>query len=330
MKKNELLELVNNSKRRLSAPLMGFPGAALTGTSIKENLCNSSVQLKSLLALADEVKPDIIFPMMDLSIESEALGLPVILPENESPSVEEHPVASSADLENLKAFDLESGRIRVFPEVVTSLKKHCDAKICAYVCGPFTLAGLLMGATEILMASYDDGQSVREITSFCEGVIKSSSKALEAAGADAICILDPTAVMLSPATFADFAGDYVKRLVDELNVPVILHICGNTTHLIEPMIDTGVHGLSLDMDVNLAEIMQSVPENVVVMGNIDSKNLMPGGAPKDIVRTTKDLLDATIAFDNYIPSTGCDLPPETPLKNMIAFSETVRQCTLVR
>jgi uroporphyrinogen decarboxylase len=176
------------------------------------------------------------------------------------------------------------------------------------------------------MASYDDGQSVREITSFCEGVIKSYSQALEAAGADAICILDPTAVMLSPATFAEFAGDYVKPLVDELNVPVILHICGNTTHLIEPMIDTGVHGLSLDMDVNLAEIMQSVPENVVVMGNIDSKSLMPVGTPEEVAEATENLMEATTAFANFIPSTGCDLPPETPLENMIAFSETVRQC----
>ena len=327
MKRNELLELVKSSKRRLSAPLMGFPGAALTGTSIKENLCSADLQVKSLLALTGEVEPDIIFPMMDLSIESEALGLPVVLPENESPSVEEHPVASSADLEKLKSFNLESGRIRVFPEVVTSLKEQSDAKICAYVCGPFTLAGLLMGATEILMASYDDGQSVKEISSFCEGIIKTYSKKLEDCGADAICILDPTAVMLSPDTFADFAGDYVKRLVDELNVPVILHICGNTTHLIKAMVDTGVHGLSLDMDVDIAEIMQNVPEDVVVMGNIDSKSLMPGGTPEEIARTTESLLDATTAFGNFIPSTGCDLPPETPLENMIAFSKAIRQYT---
>lgn len=327
MKRNELLELVKSSKRRLSAPLMGFPGAALTGTSIKENLCSADLQVKSLLALTGEVEPDIIFPMMDLSIESEALGLPVVLPEDESPSVEEHPVASSADLEKLKSFNLESGRIQVFPEVVTSLKEQSDAKICAYVCGPFTLAGLLMGATEILMASYDDGQSVKEITSFCEDIIKTYSKKLEKCGADAICILDPTAVMLSPDTFADFAGDYVKRLVDELNVPVILHICGNTTHLLKPMLDTGVHGLSLDMDVNLAEIMQSVPENIVVMGNIDSKSLMPCGTPEEIARTTESLLDATAAFGNFIPSTGCDLPPETPLENMIAFSKAIRQYT---
>jgi uroporphyrinogen decarboxylase len=329
MIRNELLELVKNSNRRLSAPLMGFPGAALTGTSLKENLCNSSVQLESLLALNSAVKADILFPMMDLSIECEALGLQVILPDNESPSVETHPVTNSADLEKFKFFDLESSRIRVFPEVVAGLKKSVDAKVCAYVCGPFTLAGLLMGAMEILMASYDDPQSVREITSYCKSVIKTYARTLEEAGADAICILDPTAVMLSPDTFADFAGNYVKELVDELNVPVILHICGNTTHLTKQMVATGVHGLSLDMDVDIAEILRAVPENVVVMGNIDSKTLMPGGTPEEVAEATKKLLEATAAFDNFIPSTGCDLPPETPLKNIVAFSEAVRKKMMV-
>ena len=127
--------------------------------------------MKSLLALSGEVEPDIIFPMMDLSIESEALGLPVVLPEDESPSVEEHPVASSADLEKLKSFNLESGRIRVFLEITSS------------------------------------------------------------------------------------------------------------------------------------------------------------GTPEEIARTTESLLDATAAFGNFIPSTGCDLPPETPLENMIAFSKAIRQYT---
>ncbi|MDD5598316.1 MAG: uroporphyrinogen decarboxylase family protein [Victivallaceae bacterium] len=327
MNDNELLQLAKNSKRRLSAPLMGFPGAALTGTSLKENLCNPDVQLKSLSALNAEVKADIIMPMMDLSIECETLGLPVVLPDNESPSVEEHPVKNSADLEKLKIFNLKSGRIRVFPEVVTGLKKRSDAKVCAYVCGPFTLAGLLMGATEILMASYDDAQNVRKIISFCEGVVKTYSQTLEACGADAICILDPTAVMLSPDTFAEFAGDYVKRVSSELNVPAILHICGNTTHLVRQMAATGVQGLSLDMDINVAEILKTVPDNVVIIGNIDSKALMPGGTPEEIIKATKNLLEATAAFDNFIPATGCDLPPETPLENIIAFSETVRQWT---
>ncbi|MFA6717355.1 MAG: uroporphyrinogen decarboxylase family protein [Victivallales bacterium] len=327
MNNNTLLQLAKNSKRRLSAPLMGFPGAALTGTSLKENLCNPDIQLKSLLALNAAVKADIVFPMMDLSIESETLGLPVVIPDNESPSVEEHPVANSADLEKLKTFNLESGRIRVFPEVVTGLKKHSGAQVCAYVCGPFTLAGLLMGATEILMASYDSAENVRKIISFCKNAVKTYSQELEAGGADAICILDPTAVMLSPDTFAEFAGDYVKRVISELNIPAILHICGNTTHLVKPMVDTGVQGLSLDMDVNLAEILQTVPESVVIIGNIDSKALMPGGAPEEIIKTTEELLKTTAAFDNFIPATGCDLPPETPIENIIAFSETVRQWT---
>lgn len=320
-----LLQQAKSHRCRLSAPLMGFPGAKLTGTSVKENLCDSIKQLATLLALAAKVEPDIVMPMMDLSIECEAMGLPICFPENESPSVKAHPVHSSLDLQTLKPFQVEQGRVQVFLDTITGLKKHTDAAVCAYVCGPFTLAGLLMGATKILMASYDDSQGVKEIISFCGDFIEKYSKALEVHGADSICILDPTAVMLSPDTFAEFAGNYVEKVVAALNIPSILHICGNTTHLIGKMVDTGVQGLSLDMDVDIAEILKIVPKNVVIMGNIDSKNLMPSGTPRAIESETENLLRLTEDFDNFIPATGCDLPPETPIENIIAFSTTVKQ-----
>ncbi len=320
-----LLQQTKSRGCRLSAPLMGFPGAKLTGTSVKENLCDSTKQLASLLSLAARVEPDIVMPMMDLSIECETLGLPISFPENESPTVETHPIRSSLDLQTLKPFQVEQGRVQVFLDTVAGLKKHTDAAVCAYVCGPFTLAGLLMGATEILMASYDDPQGVKEIISFCGDFVETYSKALEAHGADYICILDPTAVMLSPDTFAEFAGNYVEKVVGGLNIPSILHICGNTTHLIGKMVDTGVQGLSLDMDVDIGEILKIVPESVVIMGNIDSKNLMPSGSPQAIESETENLLRLTKSFDNFIPSTGCDLPPETPIENIVAFSTTVKQ-----
>jgi uroporphyrinogen decarboxylase len=324
MKPNKLLQLVQSKPYRLAAPLMGFPGAALTETSIKDNLCDSRIQLQSLLALAEKVKPDIVMPMMDLSVECEMLGLPVSMPENESPTVEVHPVAVSTDLKELNNFDInKSGRVQVFLETVEELKKQTDAAVCAYVCGPFTLAGLLMGATEILMASYDDAQNVKEIISFCQDIVKQYSIALENHGADSICILDPTAVMLSPSTFSEFAGDYVTQVVAELKIPSILHICGNTSHLIGEMSETGVAGLSLDMDVDIVKMLEAVPKDVVVMGNIDSKNLMPAGKPEEIQKATQAMLNATADFDNFIPSTGCDLPPETPVENITMFSNTV-------
>lgn len=325
MKKDTLLKLVKEQNRRVSAPLMGFPGAALTGTTIKENLCDAAKQLNSLIALAQEVKPDIIMPMMDLSVECEALGLKITFPDNESPSVEEHPIRSSLDLGNLMPFKMDgSGRLKVFLDTVSGLKKNTDAKVCAYVCGPFTLAGLLMGATEILITSYDDPESVKEITSYCTDFIREYSRALEASGADIICILDPTAVMLSPDTFMEFAGDYVAKVIADLNIPSILHICGNTTHLIDQMIETGVEGLSLDMDVDIQEVLERVPEDIVVIGNLDSKTVMPSAKVYNIIEETHRMLRRTAEYKNFVPSTGCDLPPETPIDNIAAFSATVR------
>ena len=325
MKKNSLYKLTYETDKRLAAPLMGFPGAVLTGTTIKENLNNSQTQLKSMLALIEKVKPDIVLPMMDLSVECDLLGLSIDFPENESPSVEEHPVRTPGDLNRLNPFNIStSSRAQTFLDTVKGLKQNTDAAVCAYVCGPFTLAGLLMGATDIFMASYDDPQGVKDIISFCTDICKAYSKAFEDSGADAVCILDPTAVMLSPGTFAEFAGNPVREVDKNLDIPTILHICGNTTNLIDEMAATGVQGLSLDMDIDIKEIMKSVPEDIIVMGNLDSKDLMPNGSPEEIRRTAVKLLDDMKDFKNFIPSTGCDLPPETPVENIMAFSETIQ------
>lgn len=328
MLKRNLFELTSTKTNHLVAPLMGFPGAALTGTTIKENLSDSQKQLKSILALVDAVNPDIVMPMMDLSIECELLGLPIDFPENESPSVEGHPIKTPDDLKKLTPFNISpSNRGQVFLDTVKGLKQNTGAVVCAYVCGPFTLAGLLMGATDIFMASYDNPQGVKDITVFCTDIINTYSKTLEEHGADAICILDPTAVMLSPDTFAEFAGNYVSEVDKNLDIPTILHICGNTTNLIDEMVATGVQGLSLDMDIDIKEIIKNVPEDIIVMGNLDSKNLMPEGSSEEVKQETLKLLDNMKDFNNFIPSTGCDLPPETPIENIIAFSEAIQNFT---
>lgn len=83
------------------APLIGFPGRKLTSTTIKQNLQNDTVQLKTLLAIEEKFHTDIIFYFMDLSVESEALGLKIDFPEDEAPSVIEHPVR---DLETFTQF----------------------------------------------------------------------------------------------------------------------------------------------------------------------------------------------------------------------------------
>lgn len=326
MNKNALLQMILKKDRRLAAPLMGFPSIQLTGTTLRQNLSNAEQHAESLLKLDDKIDADILFPMMNLSIEAGALGLPVNYPDNESPTVLEHPVDEESDLTPYRQIDIFSDEhVQNHLSVVKILSEKSHKPVCAYVAGPYTLAGLLMSAMEISMATLTDPDVVHNVLDLCQNVIIDYSKALIEAGASAICVLDPTAMMLSPDGYSEFAGEPMKKINTELDVPVILHICGNTSHLIEKMCETGVQALSLDYAVHFADITDRVPDDMILMGNIDPANVMLRGSVNEVIEATKNLLDSIPSRPAFLPSNGCDLPPDTPIENIAAFTDTIKK-----
>jgi uroporphyrinogen decarboxylase len=71
---------------RLVAPLMGFPGIRLTGCSIKLAQQNVGEHFGVLRALHETFSPDMLFPLMDLSVEANALGRYTLFPSDDSAS----------------------------------------------------------------------------------------------------------------------------------------------------------------------------------------------------------------------------------------------------
>ena len=95
-----LIDVVRHQKpRRLVAPLMGYPGTQLTNSTLKQNGFNSELHYRSVYKLTEQFAPDVIFPMMDLSVEAGAIGLQIRYPLEESASVEIHPVQHIAELD---------------------------------------------------------------------------------------------------------------------------------------------------------------------------------------------------------------------------------------
>ena len=317
--------MVLSSPRRLTVPLAGYPGVQLTKSTVKQNEFNAELQARSLYKLAEQTRPDAIFTMMDLSIEAGSLGLPVRFPVDESATVEWHPVKQVSDLDQYKVIDpIYDGRIWVFLETIRLLKHKLSMPIGTYVIGPFTLAGLMMGANDIAMATMESPEVVHATVNFCEHVIIEYAKELQRAGADMIAILEPTGVILSPQAYWEFSGRSVETIVRHLDTRTILHICGNTTHLLEKMCDTGAQGLSLDSIVNFPQIIQRMPDDVVLIGNVNPVSTMLQGTRQQVREDVTALLEAMAPYPNFIMSTGCDLPAETPIENILELNETTK------
>jgi uroporphyrinogen decarboxylase len=131
--------------------------------------------------------------------------------------------------------------------------------------------------------------------------------------------------MLSPKAFNTFAGEPVANIVRQLDVPTVLHICGDSRHLIPSMCATGVGGLSLDSRVDLPAIAATISPDVVLIGNVDPVNVMGGTDPQRVAEAVRDLRAQMEPYPNFVLSTGCDLPLETPLTNIAVFMEEGRR-----
>lgn len=153
---------------------------------------------------------------------------------------------------------------------------------------------------------------------YCTETCRRYLLALKAAGAEIVLIGEPTASILSPASYEEFSGRYTAELIESLNCPVILHICGDASHLLEPMCDTGAQGLGLDSAVDL-------PEDVVLIGNLDAVSVLLEGTPEYVREKTGELLESMRPYRNYVVSSGCDLSYATPTENIVAMLETVRE-----
>jgi uroporphyrinogen decarboxylase len=322
----KLCEIVQASATPVVAPLLGYPGARLTGTTLRQNLTDAAVHADTVARLWQEYRQDVVFPMMDLAVEAGALGLSVRLADEESPTVEEHPVRVQADLERFRGADvLADRRLQSFLQTLRSLRTQVDAVRGAYVVGPFTLAGLLMGAAQIARATLRERDLALALVRMTADVVRTYAEACQEAGAETIAFLEPTAVMLSPAAFATFSGDPIAGILRDLRVPAILHICGDSKHLVPAMCATGAAGLSLDSRVDLALVAAAVPADVVLIGNVDPVAVMGTADPQRVVDAVRDLRRRMAPYRNFILSTGCDLPVETPLVNVAAFMEEGRR-----
>lgn len=329
----DMLTAARNDHRRLVAPLVGFPGLNITGCTIKLAQQNYGEHFRVLHAIAESIAPDIVFPLMDLSVEANALGRHTVFPKDESATVlrDSFAVADlAADGQVNISFDT---RLLGYVETVKLMRIGLPRQILkgAYVTGPYSLAALMMGADDAAMATILSPDTLDTVCQFTTEKIQQYMQLLIAAGTQVICILEPSAVMLGPDHFWRFSAAYVHDLVASCRytgVSTIYHTCGNTMHLAGKMAEAGVDAVSLDSPaagVDLPAVARALPPEMIIMGNINPTGALLNGRPGEVERETTELLNQMAPYPSFVLSTGCDLPQETPLENIHAFMRAGRR-----
>lgn len=331
MKRNmyEWLKLSSGAKDRKALPVMTYPGLGLTGKNVMDVISNGQNQFECIEALAKKYPSIATVTIMDLSVEAEAFGSKIRFSNNEVPTVINTIVSGIEDAKKLVVPKVGAGRTGCYLDAAKKAsEKITDRPVLGGVIGPLSLAGRLIGVSEIMLTMIDEPETVHIVLEKCTTFLKKYAEAFKAAGANGILIAEPVAGLMSPKFCDEFSSQYVKKIVDELqdkNFAVILHNCGNTVKLVDSMVSTGAAAFHFGNAVKMIDIMPQLPSDRVAFGNIEPAGIFKIGSPEKMKRMVTDLLNDMKPYDNFVLSSGCDVPPGTSLENIDAFFEALNE-----
>ncbi len=143
-----------------------------------------------------------------------------------------------------------------------------------------------------------------------------------------------TGPVVGEKAFRRFFLPPLRRLIDlghAFGLRVLLHCCGGFAPLIPAMIEAGLDGLqSLQPDARGMEpsgLKARFGGRIVLNGGIDTHHLLIEGTPEAVRRGVREVLEVMKPGGRYIASPSHDfLLPETPVENVLAMYEAVREC----
>jgi uroporphyrinogen decarboxylase len=120
----------------------------------------------------------------------------------------------------------------------------------------------------------------------------------------------------------------VRRIIEAVQTEscvFIYHNCGNTMPLVGSILETGASAFHFGNAIDLAEMLKLVPLHIPVFGNVDPAGQFKNGTPASIREVTLQLLEKCANHDNFIVSSGCDIPPLSSWDNINAFFDAVKE-----
>lgn len=321
------IDSILQSNKPLAMPVMTHPGIEALGYTVKQAVSDGNIQYQAIKYIADKYDTIACMAMMDLTVEAEAFGAKINLPDHEIPTVSERLLADSAAIESLQVPTLEAGRI---PQYLLANKLAAEnitnKPVFSGCIGPFSLAGRLYDMSEIMVAIYIEPDAMLQLLSKCTEFLINYCQALKATGTHGVIMAEPAAGLLSNDECQSYSTDFVKQIVDAVqddSFTVILHNCGNTGQCTQAMVASGARALHFGNAINMKQVLAECPADVIVMGNLNPVGVFKQGSVDSVMHETKTLLQETASHRNFVISSGCDLPPFVPEENIEAFLQTV-------
>ena len=305
-------------------PVLSFPATQLLGITVRDFVFDGEAQAQGMAAIARRCRAAAAVSAMDLSVEAECFGAQVHVTDDEVPTVVSPVVAEPEDAERLAVPAVGAGRTGVYLDAVSrALELIQDRPVFAGMIGPLSLAGRLMDMTEIMVHCYESPEMVHLVLEKATDFLIAYARAYRDRGAHGIVMAEPASGLLSPDLCAEFSSPYVRRIVDAVQDDtflVIYHNCGPAVaRMVPEILETGAAAYHFGNAVPIKQMLALMPEDKLVMGNVDPVGAFRNGTPESMRQTVTAVLTENAGHKNFLLSSGCDIPPATPWENIDAF-----------
>lgn len=244
-----------------------------------------------------------------------------------------HPVKDTNDLDHYRAPEpnrehlllLELGRDRF----------KGDVALFWMMRGTFVRSWRLIGMENYMIKLYQDPEFIHRVAAIVSEYSLKKVELLVETGLDVLIVEDDIAatnnLLISPKHFKEFINPYNRKLVDRahaLGLKVIRHSDGNLWSIMDDLIETGYDGLNPlepQAGMDLKKVKDAYGDKICLLGNIDCKELLPYGTPRQVEDAVKHAIDVAAPGGGYIVCSSNSLHPEVNPENCIAMFEATKR-----
>lgn len=300
--------------------------ATLCGVSVDDYVRDGETLARCQLKSLRYYGYDAVFSVMDVNVETEAVGSTLQYRRNRYPEIERYVLSRTGDWNALRFPDpRQAGRMPEMLKALSILKREVGNRVLVVGCvlGPFTLATQLLGLETALYLAIDDFPRLEALLDFATELIVRFGRAQLEAGAHLPMIFDPSAspAVIPPKLFREFELPRLKRILEGLTgagaAASWLHIAGPAGPILPFYPGAGVDVANFDYSISAEEAGSRLP-STCLDGNIKSLRFVEG-KPGEIEAEAGDLLRFFRNRRGFILSSGCEIPAESIPENVAAM-----------
>lgn len=189
--------------------------------------------------------------------------------------------------------------------------------------GPVALFGALRGYEQFIidLELDEEPELIREVLDYCVRVHRRYAEALRDAGAHGTSMGGAGVDLIGPRLHRAFCHPAAREVIGAVgspDFPYSLHICGDSTLILEDMVATGAQILELDYKTDMHVAKEILRGRATFMGNVNPVTLW-GGSPADVDAEAREAIGILAPGGEFVLGAGCALSLDTPDDNVHAL-----------